>query len=319
MLWAPSPDNDPCLIHTWKVNQLLRCVMIYASPSGPENVARSCSTSAAGDMQMMSSTWSGPQMVQESFPPPSIIASSSGTRKRASPRYAAQLRDTISAHSLHDPCMNLCYFSRPCPKTTLPCPIDHSSSTHVHTVDLWMQRSLTGHRHYVQGVTWDPLGEHILTQSTDRTMRVHRARAAKKRARPPANDVLAAADFVQAASVSKRPLLSTEPSASSRGATSPSGKQPADTPAAEPPAVTAGAQCPQGDAKQQQPAAASPPERPASQRQPASRTTYIFQDECLNTFFRRLSFSPEGSFVVAPAATLGPLAPVPQCAPHVLQ
>jgi hypothetical protein len=40
----------------------------------------------------------------------------------------------------------------------------------------------------------------------------------------------------------------------------------------------------------------------------ASAAGYIFQDESTNTFFRRLAFSPEGSFVVAPAATLGPLA-----------
>lgn len=178
-----------------------------------------------------------------------------------------------------------------------------------------MQRSFSGHRHYVQGVTWDPLGEHILTQSTDRTMRVHRARASKKRARAPANDLLAAADFVQASSVSKRPLLSTETSAPSRAASSPAGKQPDGAPPADPPAAMA--QFPQDISGQQQPSPPSSQERPPAQKQAAARTTYIFQDECLNTFFRRLSFSPEGSFVVAPAATMGPLAQASQCAAPV--
>lgn len=175
-----------------------------------------------------------------------------------------------------------------------------------------MQRSFTGHRHYVQGVTWDPLGEHILTQSTDRTMRVHRARASKKRARAPASDLLAAADFVQASSVYKRALLSTETSAPSRAASSPAGTQSGSTPAAASPAAVV--QCPQDSSRQQQPSVPSPRERPPAHRQAAARTTYIFQDECLNTFFRRLSFSPEGSFVVAPAATMGPLAQVSQYA-----
>ena len=180
---------------------------------------------------------------------------------------------------------------------------------------MWLQRSFNSHRHYVQGVTWDPLGEHILTQSTDRTMRVHRARASKKRARATGSDLLAASDFVQASSVSKRALVSTEAAVASQATRSSPGKQgggcrqPADASATDPPAATA--------QSSQAVDAAQPRSAHVSQNN-TSRSTYIFQDECLNTFFRRLSFSPEGSFVVAPAATMGPLAQVPQCAPFQL-
>jgi WD40 repeat protein len=32
---------------------------------------------------------------------------------------------------------------------------------------------LTGHTGYVQGVAWDPLGEMVVTQSADRTCKMH--------------------------------------------------------------------------------------------------------------------------------------------------
>eukprot|EP00892_Ulva_mutabilis_P006835 jgi/Ulvmu1/4523/UM002_0249.1 len=180
------------------------------------------------------------------------------------------------------------------------------------------KRSFPGHRHYVQGVTWDPLGEYILTQSTDRTMRVHRTRASKKRARSVANDLQAAADFAQSSITSKRALTITEAAADMRTAASPAGKQPAnaiqpaEAPAPDPPAPSA-ASPPQEPGTDNPNSASSSQDRPSSAKDSA-RATHIFQDECLNTFFRRLSFSPEGSFVVAPAATMGPLAQAPQCA-----
>ena len=143
----------------------------------------------------------------------------------------------------------------------------------------------------MQGVAWDPLGEHILTNSTDRTMRVHKARAGKKQTRADATDIQVAADFVQSASVFKRPLTATEE------------KQQQDTTNKTDVAEVSIQDSTTADVPQ------APPEK--SQRK-AANNTFIFQDEGLNTFFRRLSFSPEGSFLVAPAATLGPLAPAPR-------
>jgi hypothetical protein len=38
---------------------------------------------------------------------------------------------------------------------------------------------LPGHTSYVQGVTWDPLNQYVVTQSSDRTCKVHQARIMK--------------------------------------------------------------------------------------------------------------------------------------------
>ena len=157
-----------------------------------------------------------------------------------------------------------------------------------------LQKSFTGHRHYVQGVAWDPLGESILTQSTDRTMRVLRGQAAKQRSRTSHSDLAAAADFSQAHVVFKHVLPATCKDENAGAANQDSV-----------PAAVAGTKRAQGAGD-------------TAAKASGAAAGYIFQDESLNTFFRRLAFSPEGSFVVAPAASLGPLAASRSCAapPH---
>ena len=33
--------------------------------------------------------------------------------------------------------------------------------------------TLTGHNNYIQGVAWDPLNEHVVTQSADRSVKMY--------------------------------------------------------------------------------------------------------------------------------------------------
>ncbi|XP_062257830.1 chromatin assembly factor 1 subunit B [Platichthys flesus] len=87
---------------------------------------------------------------------------------------------------------------------------------------------LNDHKSYVQGVTWDPLGQYVATLSCDRVMRVYSAHTKKK-----------------AFSISK---MSSGP-------------------------------LPEGEVK---------PHR-------------IFHDDSMRSFFRRLSFTPDGSFLIVPA------------------
>ncbi|XP_058509849.1 chromatin assembly factor 1 subunit B [Solea solea] len=87
---------------------------------------------------------------------------------------------------------------------------------------------LNDHKSYVQGVTWDPLGQYVATLSCDRTMRVYNTHTKKK-----------------AFCISK---MSSGPLA-------------------------------EGEAKQYR----------------------IFHDDSMRSFFRRLSFTPDGSFLIAPA------------------
>lgn len=87
---------------------------------------------------------------------------------------------------------------------------------------------LNDHKSYVQGVSWDPLGQYVATLSCDRAMRVYSTHTKKK-----------------AFCVSK---LSSGPQA-------------------------------EGEAKQFR----------------------MFHDDSMRSFFRRLSFTPDGSFLLAPA------------------
>ncbi|XP_037096019.1 chromatin assembly factor 1 subunit B [Syngnathus acus] len=87
---------------------------------------------------------------------------------------------------------------------------------------------LNDHKSYVQGVTWDPLGQYVATLSCDRVMRVYSTHTKKK-----------------AFCVSKM-----------------SSASPAD-----------------GEAKQHR----------------------IFHDDSMRSFFRRLCFTPDGTFLLAPA------------------
>ncbi|XP_023271584.1 chromatin assembly factor 1 subunit B [Seriola lalandi dorsalis] len=87
---------------------------------------------------------------------------------------------------------------------------------------------LNDHKSYVQGVTWDPLGQYVATLSCDRVMRVYSTHTKKK-----------------AFCISKMSSL----------------------PLAE------------GEVKQYR----------------------IFHDDSMRSFFRRLSFTPDGSFLLAPA------------------
>jgi chromatin assembly factor 1 subunit B len=198
-----------------------------------------------------------------------------------------------------------------------------------------VQKTFSGHRHYVQGVAWDPLGELILTQSTDRTMRVLRSSAgAKQRSKAGQTDLAAAATFTQAHVVYKHVVADPTPddnsskklAASHVSQRSGAGNDTSENCAAPANAAQTSASAPTStEATRAQGVAIAGTTPAAAQARAAeagdaavaadgAAAGYIFQDESLNTFFRRLAFSPEGSFVVAPAASLGPLAPSSRCA-----
>ena len=110
-------------------------------------------------------------------------------------------------------------------------------------------QTLTDHTHYVQGVSWDPRGELLATQSSDRTCRVFRTAAVKGRSL-----------FKPSVKLDRLPLPADAP------------EQTAD----------------------------------AGDKQAAAGSYRIFADESISSFFRRLSFSPDGSLLVVPAAQLAP-------------
>ena len=193
-----------------------------------------------------------------------------------------------------------------------------STSAH-HACASVVQKTFSGHRHYVQGVAWDPLGDFILTQSTDRTMRVLRGSKAKAKAQQ--TDVAAAATFTQAHVVYKHVLADPAAAVGDQGV-APAKDKNDDVAMAGSDEANETAAADENNQKLSQHPRSSPQQANATadtekgsrmQDAPAATPGYIFQDESLNTFFRRLAVSPEGSFVVAPAASLGPLAPSSRC------
>jgi len=131
---------------------------------------------------------------------------------------------------------------------------------------------LEGHSHYVQGVAWDPLGEFVATQSGDRTCRLHAAAGgpAGKGGRRGGRKGAGAAGMPPAGAAAAAAGDLVCRNVLARG-----GKASA---AAEP---------------------ASPGAGGGAARPRAGQ--FIFGDENLPTFFRRLAWSPDGAFLAVPA------------------
>ncbi|KAH7622201.1 putative Chromatin assembly factor 1 subunit FAS2 [Nannochloris sp. 'desiccata'] len=141
-----------------------------------------------------------------------------------------------------------------------------------------MLTQFANHKHFVQGVTWDPMQQFVISQSADRTCKVYALRppAAGRRNKvsqymQPACDT--AKEFYCAATLSKKVVA--------------------------PQQNTTQQQQQGGDADQQhQQTNAVKPER-----------LPLFMDESAPTFFRRPSWSPDGSLLALPAGTHRSTAP----------
>lgn len=173
--------------------------------------------------------------------------------------------------------------------------IERSSHSFPYTLSTYSpQARLDGHRHYVQGVAWDPLGAWMVSQSADRTVRVHGLKP------PPSGGKAAAAakEGMRASTALARDVLHTHTLC--KVALQPPSTPPQSTPAAAPGAATAAAP----------PAAAGGRDAAHADAATAQQQAVVvvkplqaalFHDESLNTFFRRLAWSPEGSLLAVPA------------------
>jgi len=145
---------------------------------------------------------------------------------------------------------------------------------------------LANHKHFIQGVAWDPAQQFVVTQSTDRTCRVYSLKppaSGGKRSKhaqwalPAAHT---ASDFYCSHTLSKRSFNNK------KNKDLEAGKETTTTGAA------GGEQLPDTN-----PFAPPPQHRQQQQQQKHP----LFHDETINSFFRRLSWSPDGSFLVIPA------------------
>ncbi|KAF9903066.1 hypothetical protein EC991_004239 [Linnemannia zychae] len=141
---------------------------------------------------------------------------------------------------------------------------------------------IADHRHYVQGVAWDPLGDFVATQSSDRSVHIYGFKI-DKNGHVVVNNLGKSTklDLSKLRSIPQPPILATAPASSSTNSTSAQAKAQGDTDMA--------VDCSTEKEDTSKPATRTP------------KTFRLYHDETLTSFFRRLSFTPDGSMLITPA------------------
>jgi len=177
-------------------------------------------------------------------------------------------------------------------------------------------RQIADHQHYVQGVAWDPLNEFIATQSSDRSVHIYALKNADGQfslshynrsmkielpSRRISNGSPVPPDFM------KPPVSAT--SALSESIASPVPSTPG-TPTSMQPPMTHSRRSSFSNSPafrrsaSPSPAFPLPAVKPMSPRMTEPRTVPLYYNEALASFFRRLTFAPDGSLLFTPAGKL---------------
>lgn len=183
-------------------------------------------------------------------------------------------------------------------------------------------RQIAEHNHYVQGVAWDPLNEFVATQSSDRSLNVYNVKSKDGQllvSNAQSSSKMSVPSFARRVN-SSSPAPEARTSSHSHhaegtNAASPSPSAPG-TPTSvalpmRPPAITPSRRSSFNDPASHRGRSPSPmPGIPLPAVKPSgspargsskSRPTHLYHDEALLTFFRRLTFTPDGSLLLAPA------------------
>ncbi|KAK3806347.1 MAG: WD40-repeat-containing domain protein [Benniella sp.] len=133
---------------------------------------------------------------------------------------------------------------------------------------------IADHHHYVQGVAWDPLGEFVATQSSDRSVHVYAFKVEK-------------GGHVSVVSLGKSTKLDLTKLRS----------------IPQPPTSTANSSAATNTKASAETASDAPAEKGETTKptKAAAKTFRLYHDETLTSFFRRLSFTPDGSMLLTPA------------------
>ncbi|KAF9420884.1 hypothetical protein BGZ94_009003 [Podila epigama] len=144
---------------------------------------------------------------------------------------------------------------------------------------------LADHHHYVQGVAWDPLGEFIATQSSDRTVHIYAFKVEKNGQVTVTNlGKSTKLDLAKLRSIPQQPSVSPIiASATTTNINTTSDASIDKTPDSEMNA--------NGDKD----------DSSKTNSRSVPKSFRIYHDETLTSFFRRLSFTPDGAMLLTPA------------------
>ena len=188
-------------------------------------------------------------------------------------------------------------------------------------------RNIGEHSHYVQGVAWDPLGEYIATQSSDRSVHIWALKNRdgqftlsqynrSTRIEIPARRISGspAPGEIPSISTSTRQTQTYETVAPSPTPSTPGTPTSISLPMNPPPFSSSRRSSFSGSPAQSSisafrrsaspsPALPLPAVKPSSspKQQTGPKSMYLYHNEALLSFFRRLSFSTDGSLLLAPA------------------
>lgn len=194
-------------------------------------------------------------------------------------------------------------------------------------------RQIAEHNHYVQGVAWDPLNEFVATQSSDRSVHVYHLRNREGQFSLSTHGRISRLDFSsRRSSGSPAPpdrslklaaAAAASVAASSTGSStnvhehaiaSPVSSAPGTpTLPMNPPAITPSRRSSFGNSPSahRNSSAHSSPVIPlpavktvsSSSPKPSQlfKSTHLYHSEAMSSFFRRLTFSPDGSLLITPA------------------
>ena len=188
-----------------------------------------------------------------------------------------------------------------------------------------MVRQIAEHNHYVQGVAWDPLNEYVATQSSDRSVHIYSLKTKD------GHFTLSQHNKVTKMDLPGRRISSSSPAPQDTGSrsligpestslapVSPSPSMPG-TPTSlalpmNPPAITHSRRSSFGSSPSMRRSASPAPSMPLPAVRPMEnspnpylgagigiKNANIYFNETLNSFFRRLTFAPDGSLLFTPA------------------
>ena len=187
-----------------------------------------------------------------------------------------------------------------------------------------MVRQIAEHNHYVQGVAWDPLNEFIATQSSDRSVHIYNLKTKDGQFSLNQYNKITKMDLPgrRISSNSPAPEASVRthyaPDALSVAPTSPAPSMPG-TPTSlalpmNPPAISHSRRSSFGSSASFRRSASPAPSMPLPAVRPmesspnpfghggtGAKNASIYANETLPSFFRRLTFAPDGSLLFTPA------------------